>query len=156
VDESAEEIPTLYVIGRVQRRGVATVGRGEVERAVRPLLVVMPAVDTEHVFQVAATEDQDPVEALGTMRSYPAFSVSVRVWRVDRGSDHPHALGAEDLVECVGEFRVPVVYEEPEAVLIAELDDKVARLLCDPAPSGFAVEAMYSIRRVASEMKNST
>jgi hypothetical protein len=43
-------------------------------------------------------------------------------------------------------------------VLIADPHDEVARLLCDPVPcpSGFEVEAMYSIRRVASEMKNST
>jgi hypothetical protein len=82
--------------------------------------------------------------------------MGVRVRRLDRGADHSHALGTEDLVECAGELRVSVVYEEPEAGLIAELHDKIARLLCRPGPSGFGVEAMYSIRRVANEMKNST
>lgn len=37
----------------------------EVERAVRPVFVVMPAVDAEHVLEVAAAEDEDPVEAVG-------------------------------------------------------------------------------------------
>jgi hypothetical protein len=55
-------------------------------------------------------------------------------------SGSPDALGAEDLVEGVAELRVVVVDEEPEGVLIAEFYDEV--------------EAMYSIRRVASEMKN--
>jgi hypothetical protein len=34
-----------------------------VERAVRPVLVVVAAVDAEDVFEVAASEDEDPVEA---------------------------------------------------------------------------------------------
>jgi hypothetical protein len=42
MDESAEEIPTLSAIGRVHRCRVAAIGREEVERAVRPVPVVMP------------------------------------------------------------------------------------------------------------------
>jgi hypothetical protein len=48
------------------------------------------------------------------------------------------------------------VDEEPEGVFVAELHDEVACLLRHPAPVGFEVAAMYSIRRVASEMKNKT
>jgi hypothetical protein len=36
----------------------------------------------------------------------------------------------------VGELRVSVVYEESEAVLVAEVHDKGARLLCRPASIG--------------------
>jgi hypothetical protein len=32
----------------------------------RPVLVVVPAVAAEHRLQVAAAEDEDPVEAIGT------------------------------------------------------------------------------------------
>jgi hypothetical protein len=48
------------------------------------------------------------------------------------------------------------VWEEAEGVLIAELHDMVARVLADPAHVGIRVEAMYSIRRVPSEMRNGT
>jgi hypothetical protein len=33
----------------------------------------------------------------------------------------------------VAELRVPVVYEEPECVLVAELHDEIPRLLGNPA-----------------------
>src|SRR6266540_5279236 len=116
-------------MGLVQWRRVAAIGRKEVERTVRPVFVVVAAIDAEDVLEVAAAEDEDAVEAVGAERSYPAFGVGVRVWRLDRCPDHLDALGAEDLVEGVREFRVTVVYEEPEGVLIAELHDEVARLL---------------------------
>jgi len=51
------------VIGRVQRRRLAAVGWEE--RAVRPVLVVMAAVDAKDVCEVAASEDEEPVEAVG-------------------------------------------------------------------------------------------
>jgi hypothetical protein len=41
VDESAEKVATLEAIRRIQRRRVAAGGRDEVERAVRPVLVVV-------------------------------------------------------------------------------------------------------------------
>ena len=46
--------------------------------------------------------------------------------------------------------------EEPERLLILELHGQVARLLGDQRPSGFELQATYSIRRAASEMKNGT
>jgi hypothetical protein len=46
--------------------------------------------------------------------------------------------------------------EEPERLLIPELHGEVARLLGDPASVGFELQATYSIRRVASEMKKRT
>jgi hypothetical protein len=59
----------------------------------------MAAVDAEHVFEVAAAEDEDPVEAIGADCADPAFGVGVRVRRRDRCPDYLDALGAEDLVE---------------------------------------------------------
>jgi hypothetical protein len=123
---------------------------------VRPVLVVMAAIDAEDVLEVTLPEDQDPVEAVGANRPHPAFGVGVRVRRLDRCANHPDAVGAEDVVEGANEFRVPIVDEKPERLVLAELHDEVARLLGDQRPSGCEVEAMYSIRRVASEMKKST
>jgi hypothetical protein len=136
VDESAEKIATLEVIGRIQRRWVAAVGRQEVERAMWPVLVVVAAVDAEHVLEVAAAEDEDAVEALRAEGADPALGVSVRVRRLDRRADHPDALRAEDLVEGMAELRVAIVDEKPERLLVAQLHDQVARLLGDPASVG--------------------
>jgi hypothetical protein len=126
--------------GRPQLLASAALGRGRslVEGGARvwPVFVVVAAVDAEDVLEVAASEDEDPVEAVGAQRSYPAFGVGVRVRRLDRRADHLDALGAEDLVEGVAELRVAVVDEQPERVLVAELHAQVARLLCDPAPVG--------------------
>src|ERR671931_836639 len=122
--------------GAFRGMGVAAVGREEVERAVRPVLVVIAAVDAEDVFEVAASKDEDAVEAVGAERSYPAFGVGVRVRRLDRRADHLDALDAKISSKAWGEFRVAVVYEEPERVLVADLHDKVARLLCGPASVG--------------------
>ena len=48
----------------------------------------MPAVDAEHVLEISAAEDQDPVEAIGSDGAHPAFSVGVRVRGLDRRSNH--------------------------------------------------------------------
>ena len=45
----------------------------------RPVLVVVAAVDAEHVFEVASAEDQDPVETVGSDRADPELREGVRV-----------------------------------------------------------------------------
>jgi hypothetical protein len=99
--------------------------------AVWPVLVVMAAVDAEDVLEVMPAEDEDPIEAVGADCADPAFGVGVGVRRLDRRADHLDALGAEDLVEGAAEFRVAVVNEEQEGVLVAgvlvaESHDEVA------------------------------
>ena len=84
----------------------------------RPVLVVVAAVDAEHVLEVAAAEDEDPVEAVGANRAHPALGEGVRVRRLNRRADHLDALGAEDLVEGVAELRVAIMDEEPERLLV--------------------------------------
>jgi hypothetical protein len=49
VDESAEEIATSWTIRPVERNRVSAIGRDEVERAVRPVFVVVTAVDAEQL-----------------------------------------------------------------------------------------------------------
>jgi hypothetical protein len=45
----------------------------------RPVLVVVAAVDAEHVLEVAAPEDEDPVEAVGANGAHPPLGEGVRV-----------------------------------------------------------------------------
>src|SRR6266498_3367411 len=99
----------------------------------RPMLVVVPTVDAEHVLEVASAEDEDAVETVGAERAHPALGVGVCVWRLDGRADHVDALGPEDFVEAGAELRVAVVHEIPEGMLVAELYGEVARLLADPA-----------------------
>jgi hypothetical protein len=47
------------------------------------MLVVMTALDAQHVLEVARAEDQDPVEALGADGAHQAFGEGVCVrWRL--------------------------------------------------------------------------
>jgi hypothetical protein len=48
----------------------------------RPVLVAAPAVDAEHVLEMAATDDENSVETISAESADPAFGVSVRVRRV--------------------------------------------------------------------------
>src|SRR6266545_5342438 len=100
------------------------------------MLVVMPDIDTQHALEIAAANDQDPVEALAADRSDPAFGVGVRVWRSNRRPDHLDPLGTEDLIKAAAEFRVAIVDQKPERLLVAELHQQVARLLRCPAAVG--------------------
>src|SRR6266545_6695943 len=96
------------------------------------MLVVMPHIDTEDAFQVASTDDQEMVKAVCADGSHPALSVSVHVRRSNRRPNHLATFGAEDLVKRARELRVAVVDQQPERLLIAEMDHEVARLLCRP------------------------
>ena len=58
VDESAEQIAAAKVVRRCQRRRVAPVRWEESQRAVWSVLVVMAPVGAEHVFEMAAAEDE--------------------------------------------------------------------------------------------------
>jgi hypothetical protein len=91
------------------------------------------AVDAEHVLKMAAAEDEDPVQAVGANRAYPTLGEGVCVRRLDRRADHLDAFRLKDLVERAAEFRVAIMDEEPERLLILKLHDEVARLLGDPA-----------------------
>ena len=111
------------------------VGRLERERAVRPVSVVVGGVEADHVLEVAAVDDQDPVQALAAEGADPTLGVGVRVWGSDGRADDLHVLAAKDLIESVTEFAVAVVEQEPEGLLpVGEEHQQVSRLLCDPAP----------------------
>jgi hypothetical protein len=44
-----------------------------------PVFVVVAAVDAEHVLEMAAAEDENPVEAVGANRTHPTLGEGVRV-----------------------------------------------------------------------------
>ena len=137
--------------------GVSAVWREELERAVRPVLVVVLAVHAQHSFEVSTPEDEDPIETVVADRAYPALGERVRVRRLHGRPDYFDSLAAKDVVESPVELSVPVVNQQPERpFLLAQLHREVARLLRRPGSGGFAVQAMNSTRRVGSERKKST
>ena len=58
MEEAAEPVAAVDFAARRLRRRFAGVGWLKLERSVRPLGVVVVDVDAEHVFEVAAVEDQ--------------------------------------------------------------------------------------------------
>ena len=80
----------------------------------RAMRVVMVDVDRQDSFEVAAVEDQEPIEALTADAADPALHVRVRARRAYRCPDDPDRLGAEHLVEGGGELAVAVMDQEPD------------------------------------------
>jgi hypothetical protein len=80
VDESAEQIATAQTVGRyVQRCRVAAVGREQLKGAMRPMFVVVTAVDAEYLLEVVVAEDErirsrQSERAVRTQRSAKAFA----------------------------------------------------------------------------------
>jgi hypothetical protein len=76
VDEPTEYVVAINVAERQGSRG----HRGdrcrhfEPEAAVRPMLVVMPDVVAKDCFEVVATENERPVEAVGCKRRNAALT----------------------------------------------------------------------------------
>jgi hypothetical protein len=83
MDEAAESVATFDLAGG-RSSGVGRFGRQERESAVRALAVVMRRVDAEHPLEVAAAQDQQPVETFGADGANEALGVRVCLWRADR------------------------------------------------------------------------
>jgi hypothetical protein len=81
VDESAEYIVALDGLGSWRVAPVCAFRCEEGECPVRALAVVVGHVAGEHVFEVAAADDQQPVEALGSDGADEPFGIGVRLWR---------------------------------------------------------------------------
>src|SRR5436853_665914 len=96
-----------------------------------PLTVVMVDVDAEDMLEVAAVEDQEPVQALAADGANEPLRDCVRLRRAHWRPDDPHAFAAEDLIEGTAVLAVTVTDQEANAAL-AELEAEVARPLGHP------------------------
>jgi hypothetical protein len=160
VHETTEEIASVNserLVYAGERQSDDWIRRLQPERPVRPVSVIVLDVDPQHLLEVPASEDQQPVQALGPYRPDPALRMGVRVRCLHRRDEHLGALSAEHVVEAAGELRVAVAqHEAPPSSSLAEHQQQVAGLLGDPTPLGLAVTPARWTRRVSSSMKNST
>src|SRR5262249_12133978 len=106
-------------------------GRVYGESAVWALAVVVRDIGAEYSFEVAAAEDQQPVETFGADGADEALGVGVCPWCADGRVDHFDPLAAEDLVEGGSELAVAVMDQKAHALEHA-CEAEIARLLGDP------------------------
>ncbi len=76
----------------------------QVQRAVWPLPVVVTHVDAKDVAEVAAADDQDPVEQLAAGAAHPALHVRVRVRRLDWSADDSDVVPAKTASKAAANF----------------------------------------------------
>src|SRR6266545_2429636 len=105
----------------------------ECKSAVGALAVVVQRVNPQDVLEVAAADDQEPVEAFRSDGADEPLREGVRLRRLHRRVDHPNSFAAEDLVEARGELAVAIMDQEARPLEQAR-EAKVSRLLDDPGP----------------------
>jgi hypothetical protein len=143
MDESAEQIASVHPAWPSVADDPQTGGgirRFQSERPVWTMGVVVGGIDPEDLFQVASSDDQQPVQALGADGADPALGVGVRVGCLHRRQEHLGTVRTEDVVEPVGELRVTIAQHKAEpASLLLQHQQQVAGLLGDPGAVGLAV-----------------
>ena len=117
VHKTTEQIASLNS-GRLddagKRRSDGWFRRLQPERPMRTVSVVVRHVDPERLREVAAPEDQQPVQALGAHRPDPALRIRVGVRCLHRRDQHLGAFGAEHVVEAAGELGVAVAQHKAQ------------------------------------------
>ena len=121
------------------------------------LLVEVPDVDAEDVLELAATEDQQPVEALPPHAADPAFGVGVRVRRLDRRPDDLDAFTAKTPSKARLNFvSRSWIKKRGRSPRSSRSMSRLRACWLIQAVSGVLVQATYSTRRVPIETKNKT
>jgi hypothetical protein len=114
--------------------------RAQLQRAMRPLRVVVRSVGREQRAQVPFPEDQHSVGEFGADGQHEAFGEAVRPRAAGRDLDYLDARVRQYGVERGRELAGSIADEEPEPPDVrAEVHDEVAGLLGGPGPSGCAV-----------------
>jgi len=91
VHEPIEEI-SPFDVGHTAGRfdGSETLGYLELQSSMRASPDVVAHIDPKDAIEMPGAEDQQPVQALGAKRLYPALGEGVRIRRPERRADHPN------------------------------------------------------------------
>jgi hypothetical protein len=123
----------------------------------RPVAVVMVGEDAKYSLEVAAVEDEQPVETLGTGGANEPLCHGIRSWRPHRRLDDLDAFASEDGVEVTGELAVTVADQEPNRRRSRTLRQRPGGACwVTQAPLGFCVQPARCTRRLPSSVTNST
>jgi hypothetical protein len=121
-------------IGDRDRCFVDQRGASLIEGSVRAVPVVVIQVFGEDDFEMAAAEDEEPVQALPADGADKPLRDRVGARRPDGRLEDPDPFSAEDGVEGGGELRVAISNEELDRCCpFRQVVAKVAGLLGDPA-----------------------
>jgi hypothetical protein len=161
VDQAAEPVAPLNRRSCRPRdetkRGSPAVRGREVQGAMRSVPVVVIDEHPQHVLQLAAAEDQGPVEALAAHGADKALGGRVRLRGLDRGAHDLDTFASEDLVEGARELAVAIVDQEAQGASRSGTDHARFRACwATQVPLGVGVKPARWTRRLASSMKKST
>ena len=104
VEDPAKPIAALDPPGPQWGRVGRLRGSALLDPLVRPSVIVVINVLSQHLLQVPAAKDQHAVQHLSPGRAHPALRKCVRHWPPVGQADDLHALTLEDLVECAREL----------------------------------------------------
>src|SRR5215211_8973638 len=89
--------------------------------------------DAEHAFEMAAVEDQEPVETLRADGADEALGNRVRLWRSHRRADDLDPFASEDDVEVTRELAVAIPNQKSHRRrTLRQSPSELTRLLGDP------------------------
>ena len=91
VEESAEQVVSMHLAWLAVADDAQIGGwirRFQSERSVRTMGIVVGGVDPQDLLQMASSDDQQPVQALGADGANPALGVGVRVGCLHRRQEH--------------------------------------------------------------------
>ena len=130
MDEASEAVVSADLVDGWCRRWFCTLRRLrslrwlEAERAVRPLRVVVLDEDAKHALEVAAVDDQQPVQAFGADGPDEPLRDGVCLRRSHRRLDAPDPVAGEDLVEGACVLAVAVA-DQPARALVGEVEARL-------------------------------
>jgi hypothetical protein len=155
VDEAAEEIVAFDRRGAWWIGSVDRFGRPKAACSMRASAVVASRVGAEHVFEMSATDDQQPVETLGADGADEALGIGVCLWRTDRRLDDIDALAAEDLVKRgLNLLSRSWIRKRVRSRMPVKL--RLRACCVTQAPVGLGVQPAIWTRRLPSSMKKRT
>ena len=74
----------------------------------RAVSIVMINQHWQHALEVARTDNQQPIEALGPHRSNKSLRDAIRLWSLNRGPSDPNPNRLEDVIKAACELSIVI------------------------------------------------
>ena len=92
--------------------------------------------DANDLLEMAAVEDQEPIETLRANRPYESFRDTVCLGRAKRRANDLYPIALEDPVKTLGELLIPIANQEAERFLaLRQRPRQLPGLLRHPGPA---------------------